>query len=107
MEGLELKFQYFGHLMRRANSLEKTLVLGKIEGLCLWALVSSCYGVRDQTLPDSTASTQVPSVHNDVQRKSLGTCCTIWNPLIQPDNETLAGGEERLLAGGQPTSPSC
>ena len=27
-----LKLQYFGHLMRRANSLEKTLMLGKIEG---------------------------------------------------------------------------
>ena len=33
LEGLilKLKFQYFGHLMRRANSLEKTLRLGKIE----------------------------------------------------------------------------
>ena len=29
---LKLKFQYFGHLMRRANSLEKTLMLGKIGG---------------------------------------------------------------------------
>ena len=29
---LELKLQYFGHLMCRADSLEKTLVLGKIEG---------------------------------------------------------------------------
>ena len=29
---LNLKLQYFGHLMRRANSLEKTLMLGKIEG---------------------------------------------------------------------------
>ena len=28
----ETKLQYFGHLMRRANSLEKTLMLGKIEG---------------------------------------------------------------------------
>ena len=28
-----LKLQYFGHLMRRADSLEKTLVLGKIEGM--------------------------------------------------------------------------
>ena len=28
---LKLKLQYFGHLMRRANSLEKTLMLGKIE----------------------------------------------------------------------------
>ena len=29
---LKLKLQYFGHLMRRANSLEKILMLGKIEG---------------------------------------------------------------------------
>ena len=29
---LKLKFQYFGHLMRRADSLEKTLMPGKIEG---------------------------------------------------------------------------
>ena len=34
LEGLmlKLKLQYFGHLLRRANSLEKTLMLGKIEG---------------------------------------------------------------------------
>ena len=34
MEGLmlKLKLQYFGHLMRRADSFEKTLMLGKIEG---------------------------------------------------------------------------
>ena len=34
LEGLmlKLKFQYFGHLLRRTNSLEKTLLLGKIEG---------------------------------------------------------------------------
>ena len=34
LEGLilNLKFQYFGHLMSRADSLEKTLMLGKIEG---------------------------------------------------------------------------
>ena len=34
LEGLmlKLKFQYFGHLMRRVVSLEKTLMLGKIEG---------------------------------------------------------------------------
>ena len=29
---LKLKLQYFGHLMQRANSLEQTLMLGKIEG---------------------------------------------------------------------------
>ena len=32
LEGLMLKLQYFGYLMRRANSLEKILMLGKIEG---------------------------------------------------------------------------
>ena len=34
LEGLmlKLKLQYFGHLMRRADSLEKTLILGKVEG---------------------------------------------------------------------------
>ena len=32
LEGLMLKLQYFGHLMRRTDSLEKTLMLGKIEG---------------------------------------------------------------------------
>ena len=32
LEGLMLKLQYFGHLMRRADSLEKTLMLEKIEG---------------------------------------------------------------------------
>ena len=38
MEGLllKLKLQYFGHLRQRANSLEKTLMLGKIEGRRRW-----------------------------------------------------------------------
>ena len=32
LEGLMLKLQYFGHLIRRTDSLEKTLMLGKTEG---------------------------------------------------------------------------
>ena len=32
LEGLKVKLQYFGHLMRRTDSLEKTLMLGKVEG---------------------------------------------------------------------------
>ena len=32
LEGLKVKLQYFGHLMRRTDSLEKTLMLGKTEG---------------------------------------------------------------------------
>ena len=33
---LKLKLQYLGHLMQRANSLENTLVLGKVEGRMRW-----------------------------------------------------------------------
>ena len=38
LEGLmlKLKLQYFGHLMQRTDSLEKTLMLGKIEGMRRW-----------------------------------------------------------------------
>ena len=32
LEGLMLKFQYFNHLMQRAKTLEKTLMLGQMEG---------------------------------------------------------------------------
>ena len=32
LDGLKLKLQYFGHLMQRTNLLEKTLMLGKIDG---------------------------------------------------------------------------
>ena len=38
MEGLMLRLHYFGHLMQRADSLEKTLMLGKIEGRRRWGL---------------------------------------------------------------------
>ena len=33
---LKLKLRYFGHLMQRADPLEKILILGKIEGWCRW-----------------------------------------------------------------------
>ena len=36
LEELTLKLQYFNHLMQRADSLEKTLMLGKIEGRMRW-----------------------------------------------------------------------
>ena len=36
LEGLMLKLQHFGHLMKRADSLEKTLMLGKIAGRMRW-----------------------------------------------------------------------
>ena len=49
LEGLvlRLKFQYFGHLMRRANSLEETLMLGKIEGKRMWQRMRRLDGITD------------------------------------------------------------
>ena len=44
-----MKLQYFGHLMRRADSFEKTLMLGKIEGRRRWGKqrVRSLNGITD------------------------------------------------------------
>ena len=46
---LKLKLNYFGHLMQRANSLEKTLMLGKIEGRRKrgWQRMRCLDGIRD------------------------------------------------------------
>ena len=40
----KLKLQYFGHLMGRANSLEKTMMLGKIEGRRRWGIQDEMIG---------------------------------------------------------------
>ena len=49
LEGLMLKFQYFGHMVRRADWLEKTLMLGKIEGRRRrgWQSMSWLDGIND------------------------------------------------------------
>ena len=44
---LKLKLQYFGHLMRRADSLEKTLMLGKIEGGRGWQRMKWLDGITN------------------------------------------------------------
>ena len=52
LEGLmlKMKLQYFGHLMQRADSLEKTLMLGKIEGKTRRAAVDSITNSMDMNL---------------------------------------------------------
>ena len=49
LEGMMLKLQYFGHLMQRADSLEKTLMLGKIEGKMRkrWQRISWLVSITD------------------------------------------------------------
>ena len=50
LDGMMLKLQYYGHLMQRADSLEKTLMLGKIEGRRRWRQrMSWLDGITDST----------------------------------------------------------
>ena len=47
MKGLKLKLQNFGHLMQKANSLKKTLMLGKTEGKRGWQKMRWLDGIID------------------------------------------------------------
>ena len=59
MEELKLKLQYFGHLMQTANSLENTLMLGKIEGMrrrgCLFIIGDWDAEAGSQNIPGVTS----------------------------------------------------
>ena len=52
LKGLMLKLQYFGHLRQRADSLEKTLIMGKIEGKRRWGRrrMRGVDGITDMSL---------------------------------------------------------
>ena len=69
LEGLmlKLKLQYFGHLMLRADSVEKALMQGKIEGWRRkgWQRMSWLDGITDSVLC----------------AKSLQSCLTLWDPM--------------------------
>ena len=68
LEGLmlKLKLQYFGHLMRRSDSLEKTLILGKIDGRRRgWQRMRWLDGIMD-------------SVDRDSEGQGSLACCSPW-----------------------------
>ena len=75
LEGLmlKLKLQYFGHLMQRANSLEKTLMLGKIEGRRRrgWQRMRWLDGITNSM--DMTLSKLPETV-----RTGKLACCSLW-----------------------------
>ena len=70
---LKLKLQYFGHLMQRTDSLQKTLMLGKIEGRRRRGRKRMG---RLEGIIDSVASSEQAPIDGDGQR-SLA-CCNPW-----------------------------
>ena len=69
---LKLKFQYFGHLMQRADSLDKTLMLGKIEDRRR----------RDEMVGWHHQLNGHESEQNlgDSERQECPACCSQWGP---------------------------
>ena len=78
---LKLKLQYFGHLMQKANSLEKTLMLGKIEGQKKkWAAEDEM--VRQHHRLNGRESEQTPE--NSGGQGGL-VCCSPWGCRVGHD----------------------
>ena len=63
---LKLKLQYFGHLMRRADSLEKTLMLGKTEGR------------RRKGKQDEMVGHEFEQAPGDREGQGSLACCSSW-----------------------------
>ena len=72
-----LKFQYFGHLMQRANSLEKTLKLRKVEGRRRKGQqrIRWLDGITDSMDSNSTDFEQAPG---DSEGQGSLVCCSSW-----------------------------
>ena len=68
---LKLKLQYFGHLMRRDNSLEKILMLGKIKGRTIRLQ-------RMRWLDSITDSINIEQTPGDSEGQGDLVCCSPW-----------------------------
>ena len=72
LEGLMLKLQYFGHLMRRADSLEETLMLGKTEGRRIRGRQ------RMRWLDGITSGHEFQQAPGDSEGQGSLACCSPW-----------------------------
>ena len=94
-----LKLQYFGHLMRKDDSLEKTLMLGKIEGRRRrgWQRTRWLDGITDST-DMSLSKLQEMVKDREIRHAAVYGVAKSWDVTEQLNNNTVPGG---LLAGIQ------
>ena len=77
---LKLKLHYFGHLMQRANSLEKTLMLGKIEGRRRRGRQDEMAGWHHRRNGHEFEQTL-----GDGEGQGSLVCCSPWNRRVRHD----------------------
>ena len=94
LEGLvlKLKLQYFGHLKRRADSLEKTLMLGKIEGKRRRGREDKMVGWHDRLNGHEFEQTQ-----GDSAAKGSLECCSPWGCKESDTTEQLNNNKITVL----------
>ena len=95
-EGLLLKLQYFGHLMQRANALEKTLMLGKIEGRRRkgWQRMRRLDGITD------SMDMSLGKLREMVKERNPG-CCSPWGHRVRQDWATEQQNDCFMLMYGR------
>ena len=96
LEGQMLKLQYFGHLMRRSNSLEKTLMLGKIDG---WSRRGWQKMRRLDGLTNSMHKLQEIVKDREAWRAAVHRVAKSWTWLSDSTTTTKTGLKARILPG--------
>ena len=96
LEGLTLKRQYFGHLMQRSDSLEKTLMLGKIEGRRRkgWQRMRRLDGITD------SMDMSLGKLREVVKERNPG-CCSPWGHRVRQDWATEQQNDCFMLMYGR------